>query len=57
MEEGKTLSLLQWLREKVHSRGRYFTSEDLCQEITGKTLDVSYFVNYLLDKYVSIYNL
>jgi carboxypeptidase Taq len=57
MEQGKTGSLLQWLREQVHRRGRYFTSEDLCREITGKTLDVSYFVNYLLDKYVSIYNL
>jgi carboxypeptidase Taq len=57
MEEGKTLSLLQWLRGNVHRKGRYFTSEALCQEITGKTLDVSYFVNYLLDKYVSIYNL
>ena len=57
MEKGRTLSLLQWLREQVHRRGRYFTSEALCREITGKTLDVSYFVNYLLDKYVSIYNL
>jgi carboxypeptidase Taq len=54
---GDTTSLLGWLREKVHKKGRFFTSEELCRQITGKTLDASHFVNHLLDKYVSIYTL
>src|SRR2546421_11871028 len=54
---GNLTGLLQWLREHIHKRGRFFTSEDLCRNVTGKPLDVSYFVNYLLDKYKSIYNL
>ena len=54
---GNTKSLLQWLRQKIHQKGKYYTSEDLCKEVTGKTLDVRYFTNYLLEKYSAIYNL
>ena len=57
LEKGDSKGLLQWLRTHIHSKGRYFTSEELCREVTGKTLDVTYFVNYLLQKYSSIYNL
>lgn len=54
---GDTSGLLGWLRDKIHRRGRFHTSEELCLEVTGKTLDVRYFLDYLLQKYVSIYNL
>ncbi len=57
IKQGNTSSLLNWLRQNIHSKGRFYTSEELCKEITGKELDVNYFVNYLLQKYVSIYNL
>ncbi len=55
--QGKTEGILQWLRTNVHSKGRYHTSEELCQEVTGEPLNSKYFVNYLLDKYRPIYNL
>ena len=54
---GDTTRLLNWLRVHIHNKGRYYISEDLCKEITGTTLDVSYFMKYLLHKYDSIYNL
>ncbi len=54
---GKTDNLLQWLRSNIHAKGRFYTSEDLCNEVTGKTLDVSCFVDYLLHKYTTIYTL
>jgi carboxypeptidase Taq len=54
---GKTMSLLSWLRQNIHSKGRFYTSEELCKAVTGEALDVRYFINYLLDKYVSIYTL
>lgn len=57
IQKGNTYSLLNWLRRNVHSKGRFFTSEELCGEVTGTGLDVNYFVNYLLDKYTSIYTL
>jgi len=57
ISEGNTSNLLQWLRKNIHSKGRFYTSEALCKEVTGKTLDVSYFLDYLLQKYTAIYNL
>jgi carboxypeptidase Taq len=53
---GDTAPLLQWLRHQVHRHGRRYTSEELCRKATGKTLDISYFLSYLLDKYRNIYN-
>jgi carboxypeptidase Taq len=47
---GDTAPLLEWLRHQVHRHGRRYTSEELCRKATGKTLDISYFLSYLLDK-------
>jgi len=55
LQSGKTDALLQWLRNQVHRKGRFYTSEELCESISGKPLDVDYFINHLLEKYVSIY--
>ncbi len=54
---GNTATLLNWLRDKIHSKGRFYTSDKLCKEITGTGLDVEHFVKYLLDKYQPVYNL
>ena len=55
LQSGKTDALLQWLRNQIHRKGRFYTSEELCESISGKPLDVDYFINHLLEKYVSIY--
>ena len=52
---GNTNSLLAWLRDRIHRHGRRYTSEELCVRATGKSLDTTYFLNYLLDKYRNIY--
>jgi carboxypeptidase Taq len=57
LKEGNSLALLQWLREKIHSKGRFHTSEELCKSITGTGLEINSFTSYLLDKYSSIYTL
>jgi carboxypeptidase Taq len=54
---GDSGRLLQWLRTGIHAKGRFYTSEELSKAVTGKTLDVSYFLDYLLQKYSGIYNL
>ncbi len=48
--EGKTSSLLSWLRSNVHGHGRFYTSDGLCKLITGKNLDSSVFVSYIKQK-------
>jgi carboxypeptidase Taq len=54
-ETGETITLLHWLRDKVHRHGRMFTSNELCQTITGKPLDSTVFVEYLRTKLQDIY--
>lgn len=56
ISQGDTAPLLAWLRENVHQYGRRYTSEELCRHATGQTLDIQYFLYYLLDKYKKIYN-
>lgn len=52
---GNTAPLLAWLRQTIHEKGRYFTSEELCREITGETLNAAYFLTYAKEKYTAIY--
>ena len=55
IEQGNTNDLLQWLRNQVHSKGRRLTSEQLCKDICAETLNIEYFIGYLLGKYRDIY--
>jgi carboxypeptidase Taq len=48
--EGNTGLLLKWLRDKVHGYGRFYTSDELCYKVTGKTLDSNVFLDYLREK-------
>lgn len=57
IEKGNTLPLLEWLRTKVHQKGRYFTSEELCNEITGEGLNVEHFLRLAKEKYADIYQI
>lgn len=53
--KGTHSDLLQWLRQQVHKHGRMYTSEELCEKITGTGLQIDYFLQYLLAKYRNIY--
>ncbi len=54
---GALKEFLQWLREKVHVHGRRYTSEELCERITGQKLDPSFFIRYIQDKYKQVYGI
>jgi carboxypeptidase Taq len=55
LQKGDTQALLSWLREQIHRYGRMHTSEELCKKVTGETLNINYFLQYLEHKYGSIY--
>jgi carboxypeptidase Taq len=57
IRSGNTMELLNWLRAKIHGKGRFYTSEELCREVTGEGLNVDHFTGYLLHKYRDMYNL
>ncbi|GAA4337114.1 carboxypeptidase M32 [Flaviaesturariibacter amylovorans] len=48
---GETAALLGWLREQVHRHGRYFTSDDLCRQISAQSLSSDFFIGYVRQKY------
>ena len=55
MAKGNTASLLQWLRENIHQHGRRYEAEELCKRVTGKTLNLKPFLDYVKEKYGDIY--
>ncbi len=54
---GQTAELLSWLRKNIHVHGRRYTSEELCELVTGERLNTEYFLNYARKKYASVYNI
>jgi carboxypeptidase Taq len=57
IEEGNLLPLLQWLRDKIHKHGKFYSAEELCIAVTGEKLNFKHFMDYAKHKYSSIYNL
>lgn len=55
IERGNCQPLLHWLRENIHQYGQQYSSEELCQKITGEGLNLSYFMDYVQEKYKEIY--
>ena len=55
IRNGNYKPLLDWLRISVHAHGRRFTSEELCERISGEPLNIDYFIAYTTAKYKNIY--
>ncbi|MBC7554222.1 MAG: carboxypeptidase M32 [Taibaiella sp.] len=52
---GDFTALLAWLRQNIHVHGRQYTSEQLCERMTGEPLNMDYFMTYIADKYAEVY--
>ncbi|MCA0396825.1 MAG: carboxypeptidase M32 [Bacteroidetes bacterium] len=57
LSAGNFGQLLNWLRQEIHIHGRFFTSEELCKRISGDTLNINWFMQYVKEKYRFIYSL
>lgn len=44
-----------WLKSNIFDKGRLYTSEELCVQITGEKLNDRFFLNYASDKFNDIY--
>jgi carboxypeptidase Taq len=51
LESGNLVPILNWLKTKVHSKGRRLDSDALLLEVTGSKLDFRYFMDYARAKY------
>jgi carboxypeptidase Taq len=50
ISKGDSSALLNWLRENIHIHGKTYTSQELCEKVTGKVLDSNIFFEYLRNK-------
>jgi len=57
IENGNTHNLLNWLREKIHKHGKFYTAQELCIQVTGEKLNFAHFMRYAATKYGAIYGL
>ncbi len=57
IESGKWDSMLEWLREKVHSQGSVMTPSELIESATGHPPSPEPFLAYVEEKYSKLYNL
>ena len=55
IELGNFKNILKWLRENVHIYGRLMTAEEIIKKVSGDGLNSKIFVNYLKNKYYSLY--
>ena len=56
IEMGNFKPLLDWLRVNIHQYGRQYTSDQICEKVTGKPLDFSEFMQYAREKFGKIYS-
>jgi carboxypeptidase Taq len=53
---GDTTRLLEWLRERIHSRGYLVDAKDLAEEVVGEPVGARPLLDYLRDKYGELYS-
>ena len=53
--KGDFTFIKEWLKKSVFDKGRLYTSEELCEQMTGEKLNDRYFLEYALDKFNDIY--
>ncbi|MBP1961837.1 carboxypeptidase M32 [Paenibacillus aceris] len=55
--EGNLAPIKEWLTEKVYKHGKLLTPNEIIREVTGEELNPDYLVQYLEEKYKSVYGI
>lgn len=53
--KGETARLLKWLRDNIHSQAYRYEAKELAQKITGEPTTAKPLLDYLKDKYCTLY--
>ena len=57
LKDGNIKPIKKWLKDNIHQYGRLIKPKDLIKKVTGESLNVKYYCDYLEEKYSKIYNL
>ena len=52
LKEGNFKPIIKWLRENIHSRGNFLKIDQLLEESTEEKLNLKYFENHIVDRYI-----
>ncbi|WP_454785948.1 carboxypeptidase M32 [Legionella sp. WA2024007413] len=52
LQQGNFKSLLAWLREHIHQKGRLLTFPELLRQATGETLNPDYYFAHIKERYL-----
>ncbi|WP_242985312.1 carboxypeptidase M32 [Vallitalea okinawensis] len=55
LKEGNFEPINDWLRENIHQYGKTLTPKEIVKNVTGEELNAQYLIDYLTDKFNSIY--
>lgn len=53
--KGNLRPVKEWFDKNVHQYGSLYFPSELVKKVTGKSLDYQYFLDYLVDKYTTLY--
>lgn len=56
VSKGELLFLREWLKEKIHQHGRFYSAADLLKKVSGQKLSEAPYLAYLTKKYQGIYH-
>ncbi len=57
VSRGELRPVREWLNKNIHRKGRLYSAEDLCQRVTGESLNSDHFIRYLKNKYGELYGI
>lgn len=55
--EGNLVPIKEWLTDKVYQHGKLLTPNEIIRQVTGEELNPDYLVQYLEEKYTSVYGI
>ena len=48
--KGELKPLKDWLNDRIHRHGRMLSADELCRQVTGESLNVAVFMDYISAK-------
>ena len=53
IKQGNFKKLIEWLRKNIHNNGSLYNNNELIKKITGEELNINYFKNHLIERYLN----
>lgn len=57
IKKGDFRKILNWLNKNIHSKASYLNDKQLLKEATGEEINPKYLINYLQEKYYTLYEI